>query len=267
MNPLNCLGSLKFSNGQGWANSNSGITVPNDGVYQISLRIGFFSSGQRSTPVVGLSVNGSLTGDESNYAYIRNSQSLNESACVLTTNLELNAGDIVGLQARKSGTTTNAINTYAVGSFFNIEQISGDKQALGVSNLNDLTDVDLTTTPTVNQILKFNGFNFIPANESGGGGGSVKLLEKSVDIVQNSWNGNSNNVYNNISIPDVDPNDLCLIYPDASVWQTIQANGSVWQGYAYCVSAGLVNAVCRVSSFVSLPPGLKFHIKVIKVII
>jgi hypothetical protein len=34
--------------------------------------------------------------------------------------------------------------------------------------LNDLSDVDLTTPPTLNQILKFNGTNFVAANESGG---------------------------------------------------------------------------------------------------
>ncbi len=266
MNPLNCFGSLKFSNGQGWSNSISGITVPNDGVYQISLRVGFISTGQRATPVVGLSVNGSLTGDESNYAYIRNSSSLNESACVLTTNLELTAGDIVGLQARKSGTVAAAINTYSVGSFFNIEQISGPKQTVGVSSLNDLTDVDLTTSPSVNQILKFNGFNFIPANESGGGGGggNAEILDQSVNITQTSWNGNTNYVYANISVPDVKANELCIIYPDASVWQTIQSNGSTWQGFAYSLTDGFVNAVCRVTSFIGLPPNLQFHIKVIK---
>ncbi len=265
MNPLNCFGSLKFSNGQGWSNSISGITVPNDGVYQISLRVGFLSEGQRATPVVGLSVNGSLTGDESNYAYIRNTQSLNESACVLTTNIQLSSGDIVGLQARKSGTTTSAINTYAVGSFFNIEQISGPKQNVGVSNLNDLTDVDLTTPPSINQVLKFNGFNFIPSDESGGGGGgSVEVIDKEVSITQGSWSGNTNYVYSNIPVDGVEVGQLCIIYPSPQIWQTIQANGATWDGYAYCISPGLVTAVCRISSFIGIAPLSTFSIKVVE---
>ena len=265
MTPLNCLGSLKFSNGQGWSNSLSGVTVPNDGIYQISLRIGFMSTGQRATPVVGLSVNGFSTGDESNYAYIRNSQMLNESACVLTTNLDLSAGDIVGLQAKKAGIVAEDINTYSVGSFFNIEQISGPKQALGVSSLNDLTDVDLTTPPNINQVLKFNGFNFTPANESGGEGGvSVEVIDKEVNITQSSWIGNTNYVYANILVPGVEVGQLCIIYPNATIWQTIQANNATWDGYAYCNSEGLVNAVCRVSAPIGIPPFSKFSVKVIE---
>ncbi len=35
-------------------------------------------------------------------------------------------------------------------------------------SLNDLSDVDLSTPATINQILKYDGMNFIAQNESGG---------------------------------------------------------------------------------------------------
>jgi hypothetical protein len=41
-----------------------------------------------------------------------------------------------------------------------------------VGSINDLTDVDTTTTaPTNDQVLAWNGTNWVPANQSGGGGG------------------------------------------------------------------------------------------------
>ena len=260
---LNCIGSLDFSEGTGWLIDNEGITVPQDGTYEVSFGIHFGSSGQRSTPVATLSIDGVIIGDESNNAYIRNSASINSDSCILTTIIEVNEGEKISIQARREGTVSNQTRTISNGSFITVKKISNSTNNRGVSSLNDLTDVDLTIAPQFNQILKYNGNTFIASDESGGGG-NVEVIDKVVSITQTSWGGNTNYVYNNISVPGVDVGQLCIISPSPQIWQIIQANAATWDGYAYCISPDLVIAVCRVSSFIGIPPLSTFSIKVIE---
>lgn len=260
---LDCIGSLDFSEGTGWGLDNQGITVPQDGTYEVSFSIHFGSSGQRSTPVVSISIDGVIIGDESNNAYIRNSASINSDSCILTTIIEASQGEKISIQARREGTVSNSTRTISNGSFIAIKKISNSTNNEGASSLNDLTDVDLSVPPEFNQILKFNGNTFTPSDESGGGG-NVEVIDKEVAITQTSWSGNTNNVYNNIPVDGVEVGQLCIISPNPQIWQIIQANGATWDGYAYCISPNLVIAVCRVSSFIGIPPLSTFNIKVIE---
>ncbi len=70
----------------------------------------------------------------------------------LNTDLGTAQGDITNLQTDLGTAQTDITNL----------------QALFPQSLNDLSDVDLSVPPTLNQILKYNGTNFIAANESGG---------------------------------------------------------------------------------------------------
>ena len=51
--------------------------------------------------------------------------------------------------------------------------------------LNDLGDVDLTITPTINQILKYNGTNFVAANESSGSNTLATLTDVDLGVLNN----------------------------------------------------------------------------------
>jgi len=263
--PLNCIGGVEFSEGSVWNLDSQGVEVPEDGVYNVSLGIVFDSTGQRPTPVVSLSVDGVLVGDESGNAYIRGSGSaINSASCNLSTSINLTAGQKVGLQVRREGGVTAALRTVSTGSFLTLEKASSPVESIGVSSLDDLSDVSFDVPPQINQVLKYNGNVFTAADESGGGGGSVEVIDKEVNITQGSWNGNTNYVYANIPVTGVEVGQLCIIYPNPIIWQTIQANAATWDGYAYCLSDGLVNAVCRVSSFIGIPPLSTFHIKIIE---
>tara|TARA_R110002020_G_scaffold318285_1_gene533864 strand:+ start:410 stop:3343 length:2934 start_codon:yes stop_codon:yes gene_type:complete len=263
---LSCIGSLDFSQGAGWSSSSNGISVPSDGVYEISVSVGFIiPSGQRVTPIICPYVNGVEKPFYSNSGYIRGTSSIFRDSCILTVPLQLSAGDVISLGGARSNSVTSSCLTNSDGSFISIKQIS--KPSLeGVSSSSDLSDFDMSTEqPSMGQIPRWNGFNFIPSNENGGGGGSnVEIIDKEVNISQNAWSGNTNNLYSNISIPGVKVGQLCIIYPSPQVWQIIQANGATWDGYAYCISPGLVTAVCRVSSYITLPNGSFFSIKVVE---
>lgn len=52
-------------------------------------------------------------------------------------------------------------------------------------NLDSLSDVDLTTPATLNQILKYNGTNFIAANESGGVTTLAGLSDVNLGVLSN----------------------------------------------------------------------------------
>ncbi len=58
-------------------------------------------------------------------------------------------------------------------------------QALFPIALNDLSDVDLSTPATLNQILKYNGTNFTPANESGGVTSLAALTDVNLGVLSN----------------------------------------------------------------------------------
>ena len=93
--------------------------------------------------------------------------------------------------------------------------------------------------------------------------GGVTLLSATVNITQTSWSGNTNYVYN-VSITGAQVDDSCFLRPNAATYNSILAVGAAWDGFAFCLSPGIVTVVCRVSSFVNLSPLADFTVKIIK---
>ncbi len=93
--------------------------------------------------------------------------------------------------------------------------------------------------------------------------GGVTLLSATVNITQTSWSGNTNYVYN-VAITGAQVDDSCFLRPNAATYNRILAVGTAWDGFAFCLSPGIVTVVCRVSSFVNLSPLADFTVKIIK---
>ncbi len=93
--------------------------------------------------------------------------------------------------------------------------------------------------------------------------GGVTLLSATVNITQTSWSGNTNYVYN-VAITGAQVDDSCFLRPNAATYNSILAVGAAWDGFAFCLSPGIVTVVCRVSSFVNLSPLADFTVKIIK---
>ena len=87
-----------------------------------------------------------------------------------------------------------SLTGYATETYVNT-QVSG----LSIpSNLGDLGDVSIGGTPTTGHVLKFDGSNWAPAPDSGGGtGGGIALTDLSV--TQNAASGTGALTYNNVS--------------------------------------------------------------------
>jgi len=158
---------------------------------------------------------------------------------------------------------TGRYQTNVLRRFFDDKKIAL-KDEIENLEISDINGIDFSTPPSVNQILKYNGENFVPSNESVG---SVELINKTVNITENSWGKDTNYIYNNIPVQGVNHGQLCIIYPNPSLWETIQSNNCTWNGYAYCNSNGFVNAVCRVSTGITLPSFSSFSIKIIESIV
>ena len=68
----------------------------------------------------------------------------------------------------------------------------------GVTTLGGLTDVSISGTPTTGHVLKFDGSNWSPAPDSGGGsGGGISLTD--ISVTQNAASGSGALTYNNVS--------------------------------------------------------------------
>ena len=89
------------------------------------------------------------------------------------------------------------------------------------------------------------------------------ILTAQETITQGSWSGNTDYQYS-VSVPDANIGDFCLIEPDEDVYQNINNANTIWNGYAYCGANGTVTAVCRIGSFINIPAGSIFTVKVIK---
>ena len=65
------------------------------------------------------------------------------------------------------------------------EWVPGDVAAdLGATSINALSDVDTTTaSPTNDQVLAWNGTNWVPADQTGGGGGAVDSVNSQTGVV------------------------------------------------------------------------------------
>ena len=113
---------MQFKEGS-WSESQNTVTVPEDGIYSLSLAITTTSAAQRATDVMTFSVNGVSIEEESSNAYVRNSSSINEAACTLTTMLSLSSGDTIGIMSRREGTVTGSGSTVGSKSSISIHKL------------------------------------------------------------------------------------------------------------------------------------------------
>jgi len=93
--------------------------------------------------------------------------------------------------------------------------------------------------------------------------GGLTILSATEPIIQNSWSGNTNYVYN-VSVPGAQVDDNCSLRPNAAVYNSILSVGTNWLGFAFCLSPNIVTVVCRVSSFVNIAPSSDFTVQIIK---
>ena len=122
MTGVNCLGTTDFSEGS-WLTSAASVTIPTTGIYSCSLAITTTSTGERATDHWTFSVNGTSIGEEGSAAYIRNTSSVDSATSTLTTVLDLNKDDTVGVMSRREGTITTAGSTVAAKSTVFLQRI------------------------------------------------------------------------------------------------------------------------------------------------
>jgi hypothetical protein len=77
-------------------------------------------------------VNGTAQAEESNNAYIRNAEGINEAACVLTVTKYLIEDDTLGLASRREGTVTVAGSTVSAKSGLSIRKLGQPATTTGV---------------------------------------------------------------------------------------------------------------------------------------
>ena len=99
------------SNTASWSFDASSITVPEDGVYCVSIDVKVQSTGQRATNYFMFAIGGTAQQGRSSHSYVRNSASINHAGCVLTELLSLSAGDVLTVRGRAEGTVTTARTT------------------------------------------------------------------------------------------------------------------------------------------------------------
>ena len=92
--------STTFNNG-GYSVSSSDITVPDDGIYQVTfncfMNLPSTANVQRPSVGVQIALNGSEQGEIAAMGYIRDSAGHEETTVALTTLLDLTSGDTIGL--------------------------------------------------------------------------------------------------------------------------------------------------------------------------
>ena len=115
MTTVNCLGTTDFSEGS-WVTSAASVTIPTAGIYSCSLAITTTSTGERATDHWTFSVNGTSVGEEGGASYIRNQNGVDSAASTLTTVLDLNKDDTVGVMSRREGNVTTAGSTVGANS-------------------------------------------------------------------------------------------------------------------------------------------------------
>ena len=261
---INIFGSVKFSQGSGWVGTPSGVVIPSDGTYKISFSIKCNSTAQRATPAFSPTINGAPTQEDSSSAYIRGTNGIFSASCVLTTEYELSQGDILGLASRRTGTINTATTTDGLYSFISIEKISGPRLNIGVSSLGDLSDVNFSTPPQTDQILKYNGSSFVPADETSGGGGGANVYTVQRTITQSSWSANTPYNYVNIPFAEAEVDDVFTIQLSSGLAQTLGSVAGSFMGIAYCQANGLINVVCMSSTFVNILPNSFFKVQLVK---
>ena len=129
------------SNSASWAFDASSITVPEDGIYCVSISVQVTSTGARATNLFGFAVDGTAQQGRSSHSYVRNSSSINEAGCTLTELLELDAGDVLTVIGRAEGSITTSRSTASTPGSIEIHKVSntqgprGETGAAGPSNI------------------------------------------------------------------------------------------------------------------------------------
>ena len=129
---VDCLNAAVLQSGDFPTISGGIITIVGSGFYEISFAITTTSTGARATDIFALRVNSTTIGTESNSAYIRNQNGINEAACVLTQTLQLVNGDSIRIVSRREGTITTAGTTVGSKSVISIRKLAQPATTTGV---------------------------------------------------------------------------------------------------------------------------------------
>lgn len=135
--------------------SSTRLTVPVDGYYHISGHVGFFNIGSATNLEINALVNNS-----SGYGLARsdNTGLNNNEVLPFTHTIWLDADDYVEIRALIDDTTSTS-DLRAVYTRANITRL----YSAGAVKLDDLTDVDTTTTaPSTGDLLRWDGANWVP---------------------------------------------------------------------------------------------------------
>lgn len=123
-----------------------------------------------------------------------------------------------------TGFTNSFVTVNAQGTGISFSQTPG--------SINVLSDVDTsTTTPVAGQVLKWNGTNWVPGNDSTAGGGATDA--DTLDGLDSTYYLNYNNLSNKPSIPSV-LTDLGIVDGDANQVLTTDGAG----GFTFEDAAG-----------------------------
>ena len=129
---VNCINAAVLQSGDYPTISSGVVEIVGSGFYEISFAITTTSTGARATDIFAISVNNTVIGTESNSAYIRNSDGINEGGCVLTQTLQLVNGDDIRLVSRREGTITTSGTTVGSKSVLSIRQLAQPATTTGV---------------------------------------------------------------------------------------------------------------------------------------
>jgi hypothetical protein len=122
------------SNGSAWSFNASSITIPEDGVYCVSIDVQVTSTVQRAQNLFLFAIGGTPQEGRSSHSYVRNSASINEAGCTLTELLSLTAGDVLTIRGRAEGTISDARSTAAsTPGSFSIHKVSNPQGPQGVT--------------------------------------------------------------------------------------------------------------------------------------
>ena len=145
------------ANGSAWSFNASSITVPEDGVYCVSIDVKVSSGGQRATNYFMFAIGGTAQQGRSSHSYVRNSASINHAGCVLTELLSLSAGDVLTVRGRAEGTVSSTRTTDPTEpgsiSIHKVSNPQGPPGATGATGPQGPSDIPQNSQPAANYTL------------------------------------------------------------------------------------------------------------------
>ena len=157
---VSCFGDINFSTGTSWVSDSNGVTIPNDGYYELSLAIKMQSSGQRTTDTALFAINDVLLKEEGGNSYVRGQISINTASITLTTVVYCNEGDLISVYLKRVSNVNTVSNIVPEGSMISITQLSapGETSDYTVSE-SDVTQYESALTITQSQISDLSVFS------------------------------------------------------------------------------------------------------------